>query len=83
MRKLDAVKTHPMIGKTFKSLTKTEVTEVEEFIAKHQNDSDEKFMHEVNRFKLNQPKTKGWSAQMLVLSCLVDTVGNLRKRKQR
>lgn len=82
IERLNSLKSHPALAKDFKRLTRAELIEVEDFVRKTESLNDGDFMLSANRFKLDQPKTKGFTIQWSLLIQCVDTVSNLRKKRR-
>lgn len=51
---------HPMIGKDFKKLSQAELTICEIFIQEREGMTNDQFMHDANRWYLDQPKPKNY-----------------------
>jgi hypothetical protein len=81
IEKLNQLRSHPMIGKDFKRISKEALEEVEAFILARENMSDDEFMHDANRFKLGQEKGKFHTIQWSLLIQTVDTTKNLKRRQ--
>lgn len=85
LQRLYALKNHPMLGKDFARLSMFQLTEVEVFISDREHLTDDEFMHEANRFKMDQAgrDMKVYSIQWSLITSCVDTVSNLKNRRNK
>lgn len=82
LKRLNALKDHAMLGKDFKRLTAGQLAEIVVFIANREHLSDDDFMHDANRFKMDDAdrNMKVYAIQWALITATVDTVSNLKKR---
>ncbi len=83
LRRFESLRFHAMMGKDFKRLTRQEIDECTAFIAERAELSDSEFMHQANRWKLDQPeqRSKRHGIQWSLLISSVNTVANMENRK--
>ena len=64
------VEKHPMYSNLWKKLSKDEMNFTIQFIIKTENDSNDDYMHKVNRIFLTEKKSKHWTIiQDILTAC--------------
>ncbi len=70
LKELENLKTHPMLGKLFKKLTKAEYNELVEFISSRESLTKDQYASDVNRWYLGKTPPKHFNDMWaLALQC--------------
>lgn len=81
--KLEQLRNHAMFGGYFKKMKKADLDDVFTFVREREHLPDNDFLHEANRFKMDQPKNlKVYSMQWALITQTCDTGSMLRKRRK-
>lgn len=85
LQRLNTLKDHPMLGKDFKRLSMAQLIEIEIFITDREHLNDDDFMHDANRFKMDDAdrNMKVYAIQWALITATVDTVSNLKRRGEK